>query len=262
MPTDLGGTCLRVLRAALAADGDFWAVMHAAEALTQLGHGSEVLAALSPRLAAEMEDKRRCGLARELARAGDAARVAVLTATLADRCSTARVQAAESLFKLGLVGERDAQLEALGDGDAVLAMMAAAALIRGGDAGHLARVRACLSSADAVARRIAVWVIGQVGAAADLPALERLRSGESEPLAKCFLADALARLGSASALREVEANLAADDAAIRAYAAQTLGEAGGPDHLPTLVAMLDDADADVRVRAAQAATAILTRESQ
>src|SRR5690606_22408226 len=61
--------CLKVLREGLASD-DFWPSIHAAEGLTLGGYGDEVIAALTPKLASETDDQRRCGLARELVRAG------------------------------------------------------------------------------------------------------------------------------------------------------------------------------------------------
>src|SRR5207244_11463693 len=69
--------CLDILRQALKGD-EFWPAMHAAEALTQAGHGDEVRAALAGRLKTERDARKRCGLARELVRAGDRARVAIL----------------------------------------------------------------------------------------------------------------------------------------------------------------------------------------
>src|SRR5207302_380893 len=69
--------CLEVLRQALKGD-EFWPAMHAAEALTQAGHGDEIRAALAGRLKTERDARKRCGLARELVRAGDRASVAVL----------------------------------------------------------------------------------------------------------------------------------------------------------------------------------------
>src|SRR5690242_10317620 len=66
--------CLAVLRAGLGSD-EFWPAMHAAEALTLEGLGAEVRASLAARLPGETDDQRRCGLARELVRAGDLAPV-------------------------------------------------------------------------------------------------------------------------------------------------------------------------------------------
>jgi len=62
--------CMSILRGGLVSE-EFWPAMHAAEALTYAGAGSEVIAALTSRLPDEQDDQRRCGLVRELYRAGD-----------------------------------------------------------------------------------------------------------------------------------------------------------------------------------------------
>ncbi len=62
--------CLAVLREGLRSD-EFWPAMHAAEGLSRSGFGDEVQRALEPKLSEENDDQHRCGLARELVRAGD-----------------------------------------------------------------------------------------------------------------------------------------------------------------------------------------------
>src|SRR3954453_18090563 len=62
--------CLAVLRAGLASS-EFWPSMHAAEALSMAGQGADVRGLLAPKVPDETDDQRRCGLARELVRAGD-----------------------------------------------------------------------------------------------------------------------------------------------------------------------------------------------
>ena len=84
---------------------DFWPAVHAAEALTIGGAGREVLANFGPRLEQETDDQRRCGLARELVRAGDYARLSVLLDVLAKDDAHGHTHAAESLFKVGEVGD-------------------------------------------------------------------------------------------------------------------------------------------------------------
>lgn len=124
---------LAILRAGLQATGeaDFWPAMHAAEGLTAAGHGREVRSVLEPRLATENDARRRCGLARELVRAGDLAKVGDLTAVLASADPYGHVHAAESLFK---VGDAAAMERAFMQQDNIkLHLMAAAALDRRGD---------------------------------------------------------------------------------------------------------------------------------
>ncbi len=74
--------------------------MHAAEGLTLGGRGDEVIEFLRSRLATETDDQRRCGLARELARAGDTSGVPTMLAVLEGANDYGHVHAAESLFKI------------------------------------------------------------------------------------------------------------------------------------------------------------------
>ena len=98
---------LAILRAGLQArdEANFWPAMHAAEGLTLAGHGCEVRKALEPWLATETDARRRCGLARELIRAGDLSKVGDLARILTSPDSYGHIHAAESLFKVGEVGD-------------------------------------------------------------------------------------------------------------------------------------------------------------
>ena len=96
--------CLEVLREGLAAE-DFWPSIHAAEALTLGGYGDEVIAALAPKLASETDDQRRCGLARELVRAGQRLQAHVMLQILAGDDPHGHVHAAESLYKVQEIGD-------------------------------------------------------------------------------------------------------------------------------------------------------------
>ena len=84
---------------------EFWPGMHAAEALSLAGYGNEVRAAITPKLPSEPDDQRRCGLARELVRAGDLAFTRVLLDVLARPDPYGHVHACESLFKVWQVGD-------------------------------------------------------------------------------------------------------------------------------------------------------------
>ena len=61
--------CLSVLQSGMRGE-EFWPAIHAAEGLTLSGCGNEVIRFLKPKLADETDDQHRCGLARELVRAG------------------------------------------------------------------------------------------------------------------------------------------------------------------------------------------------
>lgn len=80
--------------------------MHAAgRALTLAGQQAHVVQVLTPKLKTEADPQRRCGLNRELLRTGDRLRLPEMWAILADEQSTGRIHAAESLYKLGEVGD-------------------------------------------------------------------------------------------------------------------------------------------------------------
>ena len=61
--------CLVVLRQGLRSD-EFWPSIHAAEGLIRAGYHQEVASYLASKLEGETDDQKRCGLARELVRAG------------------------------------------------------------------------------------------------------------------------------------------------------------------------------------------------
>ena len=124
--------CLTVLREALAGP-EFWPAMHAAEALTIAGHGDEVVPLLEARLLTDNDAQHRCGLAREIARTGRRDHIDLLWKTLADPQSGGRVHAAESLYKIGEVGDgkllRTLMME---PGNPRMSIMCAAGLGRAG----------------------------------------------------------------------------------------------------------------------------------
>src|SRR5258708_4851159 len=121
---ELRRRCLDVLRQALKGKGDeFWPAMHAAEALTQAGQGKEVRAALAERLKTEKDARKRCGLARELVRAGDRTRVAILLEILGKPERDAQVHAAESLYKIAEIGDGELLRKAMGRDDKVALQM-------------------------------------------------------------------------------------------------------------------------------------------
>ena len=244
--------CLSTLRAGLAS-AEFWPSMHAAEALTAAGAGPEVVASLVVRLPKESNDQRRCGLARELVRAGNRDSLPVLFAILGDPKSIGRVHAAESLYKLGeisdgkLLGEAFRQTEI-----PQLRLMAAAALARGGDAKTLTWLRGQVISPDRAIRNTVAFALAGVGNASDIPPLAKVLAAETDPLGRAIVVDTLATLGDDAARKALAEGLASQDPAIRVVAVEAIGRARAVEHRAKLVERLDDAVLDVRVRAAQA----------
>ncbi|MCZ2342561.1 MAG: HEAT repeat domain-containing protein [Bacteroidales bacterium] len=242
--------CLTVLRTGLTAN-EFWPSMHAAEALSLAGHGKEVLKALSAKTATD--DQQRCGLAREAYRAGDHTRAMELLTILDKPGSNGHTHAAESLFKIGVIGDGVKLRQACTqNANLKLKLMAAAALHRGGDTTAIDVVRPFVTHADSSARMIAAWVLGQIGQPRDIPALAAQAKKETEPLNAAYFAYALALLGDANGRKVLGENLRSTDTAVRTYAADFAGLCRATEFRERLIALLDDANLDTRIRAAEA----------
>jgi len=243
--------CLGVLRAGLRS-GEFWPSIHAAEGLTLAGYGDEVRRALEPRLAAETDDRRRCGIARELVRAGGRAKATVMLRILAKEDPYGHVHAAESLYKVGEIGDGRLLRRAMGEtGNIKLQLMAAAALGRSGDKAAMRLLRERLDADDPTVRRTAAWVLARIGERSDIPRLRSNVARSKDALERCSAEHALAALGDPEGRRAVLRNLRSDDASIRTYAATFAGDARIAEAIPALVALLDDSHLDARLRAAQ-----------
>jgi len=244
--------CLAILRDNLTSE-EFWPAMHAAEALTLAGYGGEVRAALEPMLDSVTDLQHRCGVARELVRAGDGARSALLLELVDGPDPHAHVHAAESSFKVWVMGDGEALRAAFADREKpTRAMMAAAALARWGNPEALAYLREQVGSADRDTARIAGWILGYVGDRSDIPALRDGAARFENALAQSFFVHSLAALGDPAAIVQLEKNLSSPDTTVRTMAATTAGEAGLHHLKWPLLRMLEDDFLDARVRAAQA----------
>lgn len=245
---------LAILREGVKAEGDanFWPAMHAAEGLTLAGFGEEVRAVIEPRLATDRDAQHRCGLARELVRAGDRSKLAILTEILRSPDPHGHVHAAESLFKVYEVGDPKA-MRAHYDQTAnmKLRLMAAAALARQGDLEAIATIRGALRGGDPDGIQISAWILGQIGNARDIEPLRSRLEDAPSPIIRAYLEHALATLGDPDGLVALSRNLDSEDAAIRTYAANFAGEAKAAATQPKLERMLGDENADARIRAAQ-----------
>ena len=243
--------CLDILRAGMESD-EFWPSIHAAEALTLGGHGDEVREYLTPLLNTDIDDQQRCGVARELVRAGDRAQARVMLDILAGDDPFGHVHAAESLYKVIEIGNGEAMRWAFTQTDNVrLQLMSAAALGRCGNSEAMAFLREKLLDADDEISRIAAWVLGRIGDAQDIPQLRENADRIEDPLVRAYMQHSLAALGDAEGLTALAENLENDDPAIRTYAATFAGDARALGVAEQLVNLLDDETLDVRVRAAQ-----------
>ena len=244
--------CLAVLREGIDS-AEFWPAVHAAEGLTLGGHAAEVRARFGPRLERETDDQRRCGLARELVRAGEGDRLAMLLAILTAADPHGHVHAAECLFKLGDIGDGVGLRDHLKrTEDPRLRLMAAAALARVGDQAALRQLRDMLQDGDPEVGRLAAWALGKAGSAADIAPLHDRLVRATDESTRAFVQHALAELGDPRGLDAVARNLDSADPQVRAAAALCAGEARVPGAAGRLTGMLADPSLDARVRAAQA----------
>lgn len=243
--------CLKVLREAVRSD-EFWPAMHAAEALTLAGQGAEVRKILEPKLKTEKDDQHRCGLARELVRAGDRSKAAIMFQILAGKDPHGHVHACESLYKVNELGDGTLIREALKSDNPRKAMMAAALLSRWGNKDALRLVRKYLNDPDVSLASIAAWIIARVGDKQDIPALKANLKRTDDPFVRAYFETALAMHGDKSGLEAIEKNLDSDNAAVKTYSAIFAGEAGASHLKEQLVKQLSDKNLDARVRAAQA----------
>ena len=170
--------------------------------LNRAGNSGEVRRTLAPRLAAETDAQRRCGLARELVRAGDLSRTTLLFQVLSAPDPYGHVHAAESLYKLGQPDDGGVLRVAMESGEtAKLQLMAAGALAAGGDpmARKFIRDR-LLQPEDTEARRTAAWLLARLGDNSDIPTLSKCAGSESDLVTKAYLENALASLGNSAGL--------------------------------------------------------------
>lgn len=255
---ELRGRCVEILKKGLAdvrpdlPKEDFWPAIHAAEGLTLAGHGDVVIETLTPLLVSETDAQKRCGLARELVRAGDRAKAAVLLEILAMEDAYGHVHAAESLFKVGEVGDGASLRQAMAQTENLpLRVMASAALARGGNAKGLAVLREILADHNSPANRLAAWALAQTGNAWDIAQLHDNLPHAENPLIRCFHEMALANLGDPAGQAILVESLTSEDPTRRVFAANFAGEGRIIDAAGRLTALLDDPVADVRYRAAQ-----------
>lgn len=243
--------CLEILRAGLRSDA-FWPSMHAAEALTVGGYGDEVTEFLATSLDREQDDQHRCGIARELVRAGDRSKAAVLLEILAGDDPYGHVHAAESLFKVGELGDGVAMRNAFEQTENIrLRVMAAAALGRAGNKQALVVLREILRHDDPQYYHLAAWVLGRIGGPEDIPQLRKNVERASDDYIRAYQQHSLAALGDPQGLEALTRNLSSKDAGVRTYAAVFASDAGATHLKPQLIALLDDSEVDVRIRAAQ-----------
>ena len=242
--------CLQILRRGFQSD-DFWPSIHAAEGLIAAGLAQEIRKDLHARLMSEQDDQHRCGLARELVRAGERSMSAELFRVLAAPKSDGHTHACESLYKVFELGDgrllrrsfeqREHQREA---------MMAAAALGRWGNPLAMKYIRQQFNDQDSETTRIAAWILARIGTAVDIAPLSKSLATCSDPLSRAYIQHALAMQGDANGIKSLLANLSHADPAVRTSAATFAGELRSPLAFERLWKLLDDDSTDTQIRAA------------
>ncbi len=248
---------LSILRKGMHGD-EFWPSMHAAEGLTLGGYGDEVKAYLEPKLPRQRDDQKRCGLAREMVRAGDTGKAQVMLDILAGDDDYGHVHAAESLYKVGLIGDGVAMRKAFAQTENMkLHLMAAAALAKQGDRAAMHAIREGMLANDNDTVRISAWLLGRIGNGADRRLLRtsmaRVTAAPEtfEPVVVVMIQNSLAALGDPAGKAALMQNLESVDDAFRTYSATFAGDANLTNLTPKLIEMLDDPYEDARIRAAQ-----------
>ncbi|HIA63067.1 MAG TPA: sialidase [Planctomycetes bacterium] len=251
LDTVTAARCLKILRGAVRSD-EFWPSMHAAEALTLTGHGDEVVTLLTPLLPLEKDDQKRCGLARELVRAGQRQHVNVLLSIMAGDDAYGHVHSCESIYKVFEIGDGVALRAAIQPGNPIKKqLMAAAALGRWGHPQAMKILRGAVSSKDPDEARIAAWVLARIGDATDIPLLRKNIARFDDPLVVAYFENSMATLGDTAGLQAMAKMLQSDDSALQVYAATFAGDARAVSLAPLLLPLLEHEVLDVRVRGAQ-----------
>ncbi len=243
--------CLNILRDGMRID-EFWPSIHAAEGLTLAGHGDEVRAFLEPKLKDETDDQKRCGISRELVRAGDWQKSRIMFEILDKEETYGHTHACESLYKVFELGDGVGLRRALAKSEKLTTqMMAAAALGRGGNLAAMKFLRKHLANEDEEVRRIAAWIIARIGNESDIPQLHKNLASSTDPIGKAYTEHALALLGDKQGLEALRKNLSSEDPAIRTYSAVFAGETRDFSLTEGLFPLLNDETLDVRIRSAQ-----------
>ncbi len=251
LDAELQSRCMEILRSGMNSE-EFWPAMHAAEALTLAGAGSEVITAINDRLAVEKDDQRRCGLARELVRAGDRTHLPLLFQTLQEQKSTGRTHAAESLYKLGEAGDGMLLRIAMQQSESVpLKVMAAGALVKAGDDEAMALIRQLIKSEDRTSRNLSAWILGRHGNESDVAPILAAMKSETDEMSLTFLAVSLACLGNSEGRSTLLSQLDSHNNTAKAMAAEFAGLSRTIESRGKLIQLLDDPVLDVRIRAAQ-----------
>jgi HEAT repeat protein len=109
------------------------------------------------------------------------------------------------------------------------------ALAAGGEPAQVGPlIAALLADSDELVRAEATDVLGELGYGPALDAIRALLRADRSALVRAAAAESLGDLGQPSALVELVGALDDDDAAVRAYTANSVGLIAGPESIPSL----------------------------
>ena len=244
--------CRQILEEGLRSD-EFWPSIHAAEGLSIGGFGETVRRHLEPKLSTKLDDQQRCGVSRELMRAGNRQRGKIMLDILAGKADFGHVHAAESLYKLEEIGDGVAMRKAFVQKKNLrLRVMAGAALARCGNPDAMKFLRTeVINHKDPEVYKLAAWILGRIGDGSDIALLKRHLKRCPDELTRAYFQNSLATLGEKAGLAALAKSLSSDDPAVRTYGATFAGDARAFGVKTALLRMLDDPHADARYRAAQ-----------
>ena len=183
-----------------------------------------------------------------------------LEAALDEPDEGARVAAADALARLGYDEGREVLEDILGDEDSPNRLLAARALAALADDAGAGLMHDSLTAGDTDERRQAARGLGELGDVDNLePLFERLE-GDDDASVEIAAATSLILLAGLDAVRLAQSSvdwarsaLGAEDAAVRAAAARTVGDLEQSEAVPLLAAAVVDDDAEVRKAAARSA---------
>jgi HEAT repeat protein len=226
----------------------------AAKLAVESGHGQIMRGILVPRLLRVLRGRRVGDSVREAAAKalGEIGAPAVpgLLAALGDADADVRRMAAAALGEIGDAAAVPGLLAALRDANWYVSKAAEAALGEIGDAAAVPGLLAALGDADWYVRKAAAAALGQIGAPAVPGLLAALRDADAD--VRRTAAAALRRIGDAAAVPGLLAALRDADADVRWMAAAALRRIGDAAAVPGLLAALGDASWYVREAAAKA----------
>ena len=248
---DVRARCVEVLKKGLYSD-DFWPSIHAAEGLTLGGHGNVVRKYLGPKLQTQLDDQQRCGVSRELIRAGDRQQRSIMLGILAGKDDFGHIHSAESLYKVEEIGDGVAMRRAFEQTKNIrLRVMAAAALGRCGNPEAMTFIRSILNHDDPEVYKLGAWILGRIGSEDDIALLKKHVARCPDELTLAYFHNSLAALGDANGLEALAKSLTSNDPAVRTYGATFAGDARAVGVADKLISMLDDPYGDARYRSAQ-----------